>query len=317
MILVCGEALIDLFVGEPDGGRMQAEAAAGGSPFNVSIALARLGLSTALLSAVSDDPFGDFLVSRLAEAGVSRAYLRRCPRKTTLSVVATDRDGHPAYTFYAEDGADRAYSVDALPMALPDEVNVIAAGSYALGVEPFGTAIEALIAREAGRRAISLDPNVRPRIVGDLRAFRARFERLLAHATVAKASVEDIELLYGHGNLPSVAWDWLRRGPRLVVFTRGREGSLAFAGGFHVERPAWPVEVVDTVGAGDAFHAGLLAALEMEGLLTGPSPRLHEAEIGRALDFAGATAALACTHRGAAPPSRAEVTRFMASGRTT
>ena len=314
MILVCGEALIDLFVDRPAEGGLPTEAVAGGSPFNVAIALARLERETAFLSTISDDVFGRFLVSRLSEAGVSQAYLRRCPLRTTLSVVATDPNGHPSYSFYAEAGADRALTPGDVPSTLPDGINAIAAGSYALGVEPVASAIETLLARESARRVVSLDPNVRPRVVGDVAAFRARFERLLAHAGVVKASVEDVEAFYGSAELDSVALDWLRRGPKLVVFTRGADGTVAFSGAASVERPAPKVDVVDTVGAGDTFHAALLAALDAAGLLTVDSPALRETELVRALNYAAAAAALVCTRRGADPPTHAEVARFMNAG---
>jgi fructokinase len=314
MILVCGEALIDLFVGQPASGALPSEAVAGGSPFNVAIAAARLQRPTAFLSAISDDAFGQFLASRLSEAGVSDAYLRRCALRTTLSVVANDAAGHPSYSFYAEAGADRALNRDDVPAHLPEDVNAIAAGSYALGVEPVASAIEALIVRESGRRVISLDPNVRPRVVGHVEAFRDRFEKLLAHATLVKASAEDIELFYGPVDLASIAWDWLRRGPKLVVFTRGADGPLAYSGKASIARPTPPVDVVDTVGAGDTFHAALLAALDGAGLLTREGMNLNEADIVRALDYAAAAAALVCTRRGADPPTRDDVIRFMKSG---
>jgi fructokinase len=286
---------------------------AGGSPFNVAIGLARLERPTSFLSTVSQDAFGRFLAARLVLAGVSDEFLQLCPARTTLSVVATDTGGHPSYSFYAEGGADRALTTQGLPV-LPDHVNAIAAGSYALGVEPIGTALADLLAREAGRRVISLDPNVRPHVVGDVAGFRGRFERLLTHATIVKASAEDIELFYGTTELANVAWDWLQRGPRLVVFTRGADGPLAFTGEASVERPTPPVDVVDTVGAGDTFHAGLLAFLDSTGQLRVDGPDLKEAELVRALDFAAAAAALVCTRRGADPPTRDEVMRFITTG---
>ncbi|MEE1656294.1 carbohydrate kinase [Microvirga sp. CF3062] len=312
MILVTGEALVDLFIGTATTTGFPAEAVAGGSPYNVAIGIARLGRPAAFLSTLSEDVFGSFLADKLAEVGVSSAYLQRCPNVTTLSVVATDTAGQPQYSFYAPDSADRALKPEALPAQLPADVNAIAAGSYALGVEPIATAIETLVQREAGSRVISLDPNVRPRVVGDLTAYRERFERLLAYATIVKASDEDVELLYSTHDLTSAARTWLQRGPKLVVITRGEKGSMAAFGDTIVERPAPRIDVVDTVGAGDTFHAGLLAWLDAKSLLT---PRgvtgLSEAQVTDALDFATAAAAIVCTRRGANPPSWTEVERFM------
>ncbi|MXQ11641.1 carbohydrate kinase family protein [Microvirga makkahensis] len=314
MILVCGEALIDLFVGPPSPIGLTAEAVAGGSPFNVAIGIGRLGRAAAFLSTLSEDTFGVFLAGKLAEAGVSPSYLQRCPNPTTLSVVATGPSGEPRYSFYAPDSADRALRPEALPSSLPAEVNAIAAGSYALGVEPIASAIETLLRRESGSRVISLDPNVRPRVVGDLKIYRERFERLLVHATIVKASDEDIHLLYPDADLVSVSQSWLRRGPRLVVVTRGAEGSMAVFGSSRIERPAPRANVVDTVGAGDTFHAGLLSWLDANDLLRPESMAgLTQAQATAALDFAAAAAAIVCTRRGANPPTWEEVYRFMAT----
>jgi fructokinase len=315
VILVCGEALIDLFVAAPRAEALPTEAVAGGSPFNVAIALACLGRPAAFLSTLSDDLFGDYLAARLARAGVDTGFLQRRSLPTTLSVVAPGADRQPRYAFYGEGGADRALTIADLPPSLPTDVHAIAAGSYALGVEPVGGAIEALLRRESGRRVISLDPNVRPRVVGDLHAFCARFEALLPFATIVKGSAEDVELFYGTRDLVSVARQWLGRGPRLVVLTRGEDGPLAAFGETLLERPTPRVDVVDTVGAGDIFHAGLLAHFDAAGRLTRDGVRaLDRVALTEALDFAAAAAAVVCTRRGASPPSWAEVADLIRSG---
>jgi fructokinase len=316
MILVCGEALIDMFVGRPSGEQLATEAVAGGSPFNVAIGLARLGRPTAFLSTLSHDAFGRFLAEKLKEAGVSPEYLHRCSAGSTLSVVAMNPEGVPQYSFY-EAGADRALTRADLPEALPASVNAIVAGSYALGVEPIAGAIETLLRREAGRRVVSLDPNVRPRVVGDLGAFRQRFERLLESAALVKGSVEDVELLYPSRSPEGVAQDWLRRGPSLVVLTRGAEGALAvMRDRTVVERPARSVRLVDTVGAGDSFHAALLAHLDANGRLNPQAiAALASEEVTAALDFAMAAAAVTCSRRGARPPTWDEVQPAMRGDR--
>jgi fructokinase len=309
MIVVCGEALIDLFVDRSPGGALRTEAIAGGSPFNVARGLARLGRPAAYLASLSKDAFGQHLAERLSDAGVHLGLVRRVPNRTTLSVVATGPDGQPHYAFYDDGGADRALAPEHLPASLPAEATCIAAGSYVLAVEPFASAIEALLRRERGRRAASLDANVRPRVIGDLSAFRSRFERQIALATIVKASTEDLDLLYGDGADPAaIADDWRRRGPALVVVTRGPEGSTAYTPKGPVDEPARPVAVVDTVGAGDAFHAGFLAQLDASGLLDPAGlARLGRAEIARALETASAASALVCARRGAEGPTRAEV----------
>jgi fructokinase len=311
MIVVCGEALIDLFVGRPDSRGIATEAVAGGSPFNLALGLARLGTPSLFLSTLSRDAFGDHLLLRLEESRVDTRFIRRVSESTTLSVVATAADGQPHYTFHAE-GADRALAPADLP-DLPDAVTAIAAGSYALGVEPVASAIEALLRRERGRRVVSLDPNIRPRVLGDVAGFRPRFEALLSAATVVKASTEDIEHLCGAADPAEVARGWLARGPALVVVTAGAEGATAYFGDRHLFRAGLAVEVVDTVGAGDTFHAALLAHFSQSGVLSpGRLAQLTEAEVAAALDAATFAAAVTCTRRGADLPTRADVDGFRA-----
>ncbi|WP_460448281.1 carbohydrate kinase family protein [Alsobacter sp. SYSU BS001988] len=312
MIVVCGEALIDVFIRQ-DGGALGAEAVAGGSPYNVALGLARLECPAAYWGGVSRDALGSFLLDSIARDGVDVSLVRRVANRTTLSVVATDAEGHPGYAFYGEDGADRALDPSDLP-ELPPAAAAIAIGSYALAVEPVATAIEAMLERERGRLVVSLDPNLRPRVVGDVAAWRPRFERFVAGADIVKASTEDLGPLYGEGaDIAAVARNWLARGPALVVFTRGPDGAVAFArSGAVVDRPGRVVPVVDTVGAGDTFHAALLAWLARAGRLErGALRELGDDEIAAVLDEAVAASAITCSRRGADLPRRAEVEALM------
>ena len=309
MILVCGEALIDLFVGRPAGAGLASDAVPGGSPFNVAIGIARLGSRVGFLSKISEDFFGRYLVRKLAEAGVDATFVVSSPLPTTLSVVVTLPDGQPQYSFYGLGSADRSLVPAELPRTLPDEVSAIAIGSYTLAVDPVATAIEQLVEREGRRRIVSIDPNLRPRIIGDVGAWRPRFEHLLAGCTIAKASTEDLEHLYGRGaDMHAVAAEWLAAGPRLVVFTRGDSGAIAFFGDAVLELPARRVDVVDTVGAGDTFHAALLVSLDGQELLR--PDRIGAASpdtIARAVHFAITASSITCMRQGADLPWRAEV----------
>jgi len=313
MILVCGEALIDLLVGHPSGAGLSSDAVPGGSPFNVAIGIARLGGSAGFLAKLSDDFFGQLLRQRLAAAGVDTSFVVPSALPTTLSVVVTAPDGQPHYAFYGEGAADRALQPSELPAILPDAVTAIAVGSYTLAVDPTATAIAQLVARESLRRTISIDPNLRPRVIGDVTAWRPRFERLLGHCAIAKASVEDLDHLYGRGaDLHAVASHWLARGPRLVVFTRGEHGAIVFRGAEILERPGRTVDVIDTVGAGDTFHAALLVALDQQQLL---KPDAIEAAplaaIARAVDFAIMASSITCSRRGADLPTLDDVESVM------
>jgi fructokinase len=302
MILVCGEALIDLFVGRPSGFGLATEAVPGGSPFNVASGIARLGSKVGFLSKVSEDFFGRYLVRKLAEAGVDTSFVVPSPLPTTLSVVVTLPDGQPHYSFYGLVPAE-------LPRSLPNEVSAIAIGSYTLAVDPVASAIERLVAREAGRRVISIDPNLRVRVIGDVAAWRPRFDRLLRKCTIVKASIEDLEHLYGRGaDVHDLATQWLAAGPRLVVFTRGDSGAVAFFEETVLEMPGRKVDVIDTVGAGDTFHAALLVSLDEQQLLRPDTIGQASLEaIARAVHFAITASSITCSRRGADLPTRADV----------
>jgi fructokinase len=307
MILVCGEALIDLFVGNPEGSGISALCVPGGSPFNVALGLARLGQRTGFLSKLSKDYFGALLSDRLAQGGVLPDFLVRTDSPTTISVVATGPDGQPSYSFRGEGAADRLLTAGELPAALPDEVRAIAVGSYSLAVDPTASSIETLVAREHRRRVISVDPNLRPLVIGDVAAWRPRFERLLAYATIVKASDEDVHGLYGaDADLAAIARGWLALGPALVVVTLGARGARGFSRNGEVAMPSHQVDVIDTVGAGDTFHAALLAWLDRHDLLNRDAiAALPAAGMTAALHFAAAAAAVTCTRKGADLPSLA------------
>lgn len=317
MILVCGEALIDLFVGGPESGNgLPATAVAGGSPFNVAVGLARLGATAGYFGGLSNDAFGGFLRARLATDGVDTTLAKRSARPTPLVVVSPDAAGHPAYTIHAHDCAERDVGEADLPPSLDADVEALAMGSYALAVEPVGTALLALAEREATRRIVSLDPNLRPGIVGDLGQWRGRFDRFVRTAAIIKLSEEDLQAAYGDDVDPE-GWAWRRldEGVRLVVLTRGPDGATAYhaAGVFH--EPGRPVAVADTVGAGDTFHAALLAHLSERGLLRRHAlGALDEAALRDALRYAIAAAGITCTRRGADMPSAADVRAALASG---
>lgn len=318
MILVCGEALVDLFVLGEDGARLAAEVVAGGSPFNVAIGLARLGCPAALCTGLSTDRFGRLLTDALNKEGVNLDYAMRTPRLTTISVVATDRDGQPQYSFHGEGAADRNITVADLKPELVPEIEALTFGSFTLVVEPVAEAYLTLAQRESGRRAICLDPNIRPSVIGDLRNWPTQFRRFLRTATMVKASVEDIAIAYGAGtSIWEVARDWMAQGPALVVVTRGAEGAVAFLGERTVDVPGRRVKVVDTVGAGDTFSAALLVGLRQAGSLTLERiGGLDTETLGSVLTYAVVASSITCSRRGADLPTAADVDAAL-SGATT
>lgn len=309
MILVCGEALVDLFVGEPEGAEMPARAVAGGSPFNVALGLARLGVETAFLGGISRDRFGTLLADILAREGVDGRFLVRTDRLTTISAVATARDGQPSYAFHGEGAADRSLEPEDLPTELPPEVQALTFGSYTMVVEPVGSAFAALAEREKGRRVISVDPNLRPTVVGDMARWASAAERFYRSATLIKASDEDVRTAWGgRVSVAEAAAYWLGCGAKLVIVTEGARGAIAFSAAGGISVPGHPVVVRDTVGAGDTFHAALLAQLAKTGRLHPDAiAALDLPAIGDLLAYATTAAAITVTRRGADLPTAAEV----------
>lgn len=310
MILVCGEALADLFVDESPESGLTARVTLGGSPLNVAIGLARLGERAAFCGGISSDRFGVALRRKLESERVILDYVVNSDRLTTISVVTTDSTGHPTYAFHGEGKADRDIGIDALPALLPAEVCALTFGSYTLAVAPAADAYLALARREAGRRVISVDPNLRPTVTPDLEDWKRRFGAFLAIADIVKASEEDIAAAYGEdAEIDDVVAGWFASGPSIVLVTHGGNGATGYLKGGEKFRVAGKaIDVVDTVGAGDTFHAALLSYLNRSGKLSKERVAdLTATELARAVDFAVTAAAITCSRQGADLPRRAEV----------
>jgi fructokinase len=302
VIVVAGEALVDLV--DDRGSR---RAVAGGGPFNTAVALGRLGIPVAYLGTLSHDDYGGLLARLLTDAGVDMSLLRWSDAPTPLAVVHRQDDGENTYTFNLTGTSLTDLPPEAIP-ALPEHVRAIHVGTLGLAVDPPAAAYEALLDREAGRRTIVLDPNVRPAVFGDPVLYRARFERLLSLADIVKLSESDAAWIYPQLERPDIVERILGHGPRLVAITMGTLGAVAVSREGQAHVPAVPVTVVDTVGAGDIFGAALLAALvERDALEPGATRSLDDSLLGEAVGYAVTAAAITCTRRGAVPPSRAEV----------
>lgn len=314
MILVCGEALVDLFLDPPEGAEMAGRAVAGGSPFNVAIGLARLGVPVGFLGAISRDGIGAMLAERLTREGVDPRFIVRSERLSTISAVATGADGQPSYGFHGEGAADRFLMPSDLPAELPPEVRALSFGSYSMAVEPTGATLALLAEREHGRLVISVDPNLRPGVVPDMALWADAAERFYRTATIIKASDEDVRIA-GGGKLPlqEAAAYWLRLGAKLVVITRGAEGAVGFCAAGTVEVPARPAGVHDTVGAGDSFHAALLARLsQTDRLSIAGVAGLDLAALGDLLNYAVTAAAITVGRRGADLPKAVDIEAALA-----
>jgi fructokinase len=307
MFVVCGEALMDVYMGEPTPTGLSLDARIGGSPLNVAQGLARLERPVAFLTGLSTDASGERLLASLRAEGVDTSLVLRSDAPSTLSVVSVDAAGVPRYAFHGQDAADRQITHENLP-ALPPAARVLQLGSYALAVEPVGSALRALAVRERVQRLVAYDLNVRLNVEPDLAHWREVVAFMAPIAHLMKTSDEDLGLLYPDETPEQVAARWLGLGASLVVVTRGRDGATAWTRALRVDAPSPAVAVVDTVGAGDTFQAALLAWLDEQDRLTPAAlAGLDAAALGQALGFAARAAALTCSRRGADLPRRAEL----------
>ncbi|MGW7529974.1 carbohydrate kinase family protein [Streptomyces sp. NPDC054783] len=302
-VTVIGEALIDLVQLDIPG---DYRARPGGSPFNVAVGLARLGHRIALMARLADNTFGRILRTQAEAEGIDLTHAPAAAEPTTLAVVSMDPEGRASYDFYLDGTADWQWT-DAETARAPQNTAVLHFGSVASWTPPAAEHIHSAVQRlhAGGTTLISYDPNVRPALLGDPARGRQAVDRSVATAHLVKASREDVEWLYPDTPIERIAAHWMELGALLVVITDGPDGAHAFhtrAGS--LSRPGRKVAVVDTVGAGDAFAAGLLGALLRHGLNT---PRaLATADPGVltiAMDDAILVSALTCERQGADPPS--------------
>jgi len=302
MILSAGEALIDMLPRHSTAGEPCFAPYAGGAVMNTAIALGRLGSISGFLSGISTDLMGAVIKSTLHESRVSVEYSVFSDRPTTLAFV-TLTDGKASYAFYDENTAGRMLKIADMPV-LPATVHTLFTGGIWLAVEPCGTAFEALMAREAVSRVAMIDPNVRPGFVQDRAAYTARIDRMIGMADIVKLSDEDAEWLYGQVDARAI----LAKGAKVVLITEGAKGATAYTARGKVSVAAPQIRVADTVGAGDTFNAGFLAALDRAGLLTKAQVAdLTEPQLTEALTLGVHAAAITCSRPGANPPWAHEV----------
>lgn len=306
MILCCGEALIDMIPVEAGGGKAF-QPHAGGAIFNTAISLGRLGVPVGFLSGLSSDLFGQQLKSSLEESGVDAGFSIRSDRPSTLAFVELN-DGHATYTFYDENTAGRSLTPDMLPK-VPEGIRALYFGGISLISEPCADFYAALADKTAADHVVMLDPNIRKSFIRDEKTYRARIARMIGVSDIVKVSDEDLEWLVPEGVDLLEKAALLARG-KLVIVTRGAAGAIArLTDGTVVEVPARRVDVVDTVGAGDTFNAGVLADLARQDLLEKHAVAAISPEnIRQALACGAAVAAITVSRAGANPPWASEMT---------
>ena len=325
MIVVAGEALIDLIPQNPEAEAGAAgqrfDARPGGAPCNVAVGLARLGRHACFLGRVGGDPFGRLLRGHLAGAGVDTSMMVTATEKTTLAVTALDSQGKAEYSFYANGTADWQWSDSEIPRVPPPGARALYVGGLALRLAPGAAVLEGLMRRTRlnGHALVFFDPNVRTALGFSATVERARVERQLTFAHVIKASDDDIALLYPGRDYREIAAAWQRAMAGLVTVTLGPGGVYALApDGTEIIQPAASAEVVDTVGAGDAFAAAMLDRLAGE-IPSGPDAASGLRQIGAGalrslLSRASVSAALTCEQSGAQSPDARALDAAVAAG---
>ncbi|MGW5989821.1 carbohydrate kinase family protein [Streptomyces anulatus] len=302
-LLVVGECVADI-VRLPD---QAARVHPGGSPANVAYGLARLGHRAVLLTQLGPDGNGRLIREHLASGGVDvRTDGSTAP--TPSAAVTLDGSGQAGYAF------DVSWTL--APVAVEPAPVHVHTGSIGAVLEPGSTTVLDIVRAARATATVSYDPNVRPALMGDHAAAVRRVEECVGLSDLVKASDEDLEWLYPGEDPERVAARWLGRGPAVVLVTRGGAGALAVLPGGHITVQAPEADVVDTVGAGDAFMSGTLHALAAHGLLgPGARDRLHAVDRGTVTDVlrhAVASAAVTVSRAGANPPGADELREALA-----
>ncbi|WP_432075388.1 carbohydrate kinase family protein [Streptomyces wuyuanensis] len=278
----------------------------GGGPANTAVALARLGTPTRFLGRLSHDTFGELFRARLIRSGVDLSACVTAPESSTLAFADLDQAGQAGYSFFAEGTADWQWTDAELAATPLQGSSCLHTGSLALAREPGGSRIEDHLDRARRYMTISLDPNVRPLLV-EPAVYRHRINRWCELTDILRLSEEDlVHLLPGAG--PEEACDTFHTaGAHLVVITLGERGALASLDGARVTVPVQPAQVIDTVGAGDSFTAGLLHHLATLGRLGSRLDELTIDETAHACAYAADVAARTCAVSGANPPWGAQL----------
>jgi fructokinase len=319
-VICLGELLIDFCAGEQDVSLAEARTfvkAPGGAPANVAVGVVRLGLTAGFVGAVGQDPFGEFLQAVVAAAGVDTSHLVKVAGvRTSLAFVASRSDGRKDITFYRNPGADMCLAVEHIESAYVASAEALHFGSISrIDESPRGATDEARRLAAAHGAMVTYDLNWRPTLWPDAAAARRRIFEGFPGTTVAKVSSEEWEFVFGTPDFQAGAARLLDAGVQLVIRSEGEHGaSLASpAAAGHVE--AFAVDVVDTLGAGDAFMACLIVEL-LAHWRAGVGPgQLDQAELTRIVRRANAVGALSATRVGAIPslPTTAEVDAFLAT----
>ncbi len=312
-VAIAGEALIDL-ISEADG---RFSPCLGGAVYNLARAMARQGLGTLYLNPFSSDKLGQALMQQMVQDGVVLAHPQPVQAVTSLAVVNLDEQGHPSYAFYREGVADRqvtAVQMNADCAQHADSLELICTGALALDVRDQGAYLPWLTSQKEAGKCVVVDANLRPSVMPDLQAYRQCVQSFLNVADIIKVSDEDLLALQTPGLSPQAQAQHLlhHSSAKLVALTMGAQGAwlLSRAGASYFGKESAALNIVDTVGAGDSFLAGMLAALNTLSTdhtsINTALDVLSDDQAHMILGHAIASASLCVQQRGCVPPSWAQ-----------
>ena len=295
-VVITGEALIDLVLA-PDGALAGHP---GGGPYNVARTIGRLEQPVAYLGRLSTDAFGRRLRSELRADGVALDAVVPTDTPTTLALAELDATGGAQYEFYDVGTSAPGLTLEEAIAVLPDDIGMLYVGTLGLVFEPMATTLEAIVGRVGDETLVALDPNCRPSMIDDAAAYRARLGRLLARTDVVKASGDDLAWLDPDADTVTAARGLIGHDGAVALVTLGADGALVVTRDEVRELASPAVEVVDTIGAGDAFMGGFLACWRRNGL--GRDDVRDLEQVAAAAAFACEVAAITCSRAGADPP---------------
>ena len=297
-----GEALID-FIPDVKGERLKDVPSftrvAGGAPANVIGAVTKLGIPSKMLTKLGDDPFGDYIIDVLNDAGIDTSNIERDQEgETALAFVSLAADGNRDFKFYRKNSADLRYSVDDIPENILDDCGMIHFCRVDLVECPMKEAHKKLIEKtiEKGDK-VSFDPNLRFSLWDDLDALKKTVNDFIPYADIIKISDEELEFITGKTDIKDAVPDLLSGRAKYVIYTKGADGAEIYTKDGVVEAPGYSIDVRDTTGAGDSFIGAFLFCIlrdEIDDLDSVSKDKLYEY-----LDFANAYAANTSTKEGA------------------
>lgn len=301
MIVVTGEALVDLVLAADGsiGGHP------GGGPYNVARTVARLEQPVSYLGRISEDAFGRRLRAELEADGVGIDAVVGTAAPTTLALAELDEHGAASYRFYVDGTSAPGLTDEDAAHALPDDVRTFYLGTLGLVFEPLATTLERLLGRLGEDVLVAIDPNCRPTVIDDPPAYRSRLRRLLGRADVVKVSEDDLAWLQPGVAPEEAAGDLLAGGASVALVTLGGDGALVVTEEETVAVEAPSTDVVDTIGAGDAFMGAFLARWRVDEC--GRDDLGDVEALVDATRFACRVAAVTCSRAGADPPRLAEL----------